>query len=77
MGYELFGRLHAAVVSLRDERGQGTIEYVGLVLLLAVLLGGIVAAAKGSADKQGIAEAIIKKLKGVVGGLSTDGLKKT
>jgi hypothetical protein len=77
MGYELFGRLHAACVSLRDERGQGTIEYVGLVLLLAVLLGGIVAAAKGSADKQGIAEAIIKKLKGVLGGLSTDGLKKT
>ena len=77
MGYELFGRLHAAFASLRDERGQGTIEYVGLVLLLAVLLGGIVVAAKGMSGDKSLATAIISKLKGVIGGLGTDGFKKS
>ena len=44
MGYELFGRAHAALVHAfsRDERGQGTVEYVGLILLLAVVLAGVV-----------------------------------
>jgi hypothetical protein len=66
MRYELWGRAHAALVTLRAERGQGTIEYVGLILLLAVLLGGIVAAAHGSADKEGIATAIVQKLKSTI-----------
>lgn len=67
MLYELMGRIHAAVLGLRDERGQGTVEYVGLVLLLAVVLAGIVAAAKGFSDDKGIAEAIITKLKSAIG----------
>ena len=66
MGYETLGRMHAVLATLRDERGQGTIEYVGLILLLAVLLGGIVAAAHGSADKEGIATAIVQKLKSTI-----------
>jgi Flp pilus assembly protein TadG len=75
MRYELWGRVHAALVTLRDERGQGTIEYVGLILLLAVLLGGIVAAAHGSSDKQGIATAIVKKLKDTIDTVGGDGKK--
>jgi Flp pilus assembly protein TadG len=74
MGYELLGRIHAALATLRDERGQGTIEYVGLILLLAALLGGIVAAAHGS-DKEGIATAIVKKLRATIDGLGGDGRK--
>jgi hypothetical protein len=31
MMYELMGRTHAALVGLRNERGQGTVEYVGLI----------------------------------------------
>ena len=73
MGYEMLGRMHAALMTLRDERGQGTIEYVGLILLLAVLLGGIVAAAKGSADKEGIATAIVQKLKAAIDKVSPGG----
>ena len=44
MIYELMGRAHAA---LARERGQGTVEYVGLVLLMAVLIAGVVKASGG------------------------------
>jgi hypothetical protein len=60
--YELMGRAHAALAA---ERGQGTVEYVGLVLLLAVLLAGVVAAGKDLKDA-GIANAIATKLKGAI-----------
>ena len=60
MGYELMGRIHAA---LRPHGGQGTVEYVGLILLLAVVLAGVVSAANGFSDDKEIAETVIKKLK--------------
>ena len=60
--YELMGRAHA---TLARERGQGTVEYVGLVLLLAVLLAGVVTASKSFKDT-GIAEAVVKKLKAAI-----------
>jgi hypothetical protein len=60
--YEWMGRAHAA---LARERGQGTVEYVGLVLLLAVLLAGVVAASKNFKNT-GIAEAVVKKLKAAI-----------
>jgi hypothetical protein len=60
--YELMGRAHAALVR---ERGQGTVEYVGLVLLLAVLLAGVVTASKSFKDT-GIAETVVKKLKSAI-----------
>jgi len=49
---------------LRSERGQGTVEYVGLVLLVAVLMGGMVAAVGGLNTLPGkeLAEAITKKI---------------
>jgi Flp pilus assembly pilin Flp len=74
--HELQGRAHAALASrtscagrtprVRDERGQGTVEYVGLVLLVAALMGGMVAAVGGLGSLSGIgkelAEAITKKI---------------
>jgi hypothetical protein len=33
--------------TLASERGQGTVEYVGLILLLSLLMVGMVAAMKG------------------------------
>ena len=60
MGYELMGRIHAA---LRRQGGQGTVEYVGLILLLAVVLAGVVSAANGFSDDKEIADTVIKKLK--------------
>ena len=62
MFYELMGRAHAAAVR---EDGQGTVEYVGLILLVAVILAGVVKASGGLKDST-IAEAVIKKLKGAI-----------
>jgi hypothetical protein len=64
--YELQGRLHAALSRAADEaRGQGTVEYVGLILLVAVILAGVVKASGGLKDSA-IAEAVIKKLEGAI-----------
>ena len=69
-----FGLAHARLVQalsagrerLAGERGQGTVEYVGLVLLVAALMGGMVAAVGGLGSLSGIgkelAEAITKKI---------------
>jgi uncharacterized membrane protein YoaK (UPF0700 family) len=61
--YELMGRAHAALV---QQRGQGTVEYVGLILLLAVLLAGVVTAATKVDDGNSIATAITGKLKDAI-----------
>jgi Flp pilus assembly pilin Flp len=53
--YELMGYLHAAVTRrvraiqrlAAGESGQGTVEYVGLILLVSLLMVGMVAAMKG------------------------------
>jgi hypothetical protein len=65
MGYRVMGRVHAALSSLRTRQsGQGTVEYVGLILLVAVVLAGVVAATKGTNIGSGqIGETILKKLK--------------
>jgi hypothetical protein len=55
MLYALFGWLHALaarraralVAALEGQRGQGTVEYVGLILLVSLLMVGMVAAMKG------------------------------
>ena len=64
MFYACFGRLHAALVR---QSGQGTVEYVGLILLLAVVLAGVVAAAKGFSDDKDIATTVVNKLKEAIG----------
>jgi hypothetical protein len=54
------------------ERGQGTVEYVGLILLVSMLMIGVVAAMKGFNATQGveIAEVIIDKIKQAVNAIS-------
>ncbi len=55
MIYALMGYLHTVahervrrIRALADgERGQGTVEYVGLILLVSLLMVGMVAAMKG------------------------------
>jgi hypothetical protein len=64
MGYRLMGRLHAAATSLRRSDGQGTVEYVALILLVAVVLAGVLAATRKSNIGGGqIGETIVKQLK--------------
>jgi hypothetical protein len=75
MIYALMGRLHATVSRrvrriqiLAGESGQGTVEYVGLILLVSLLMVGMVAAMKGFNGKQGteLADVIVNKIKEAV-----------
>jgi hypothetical protein len=52
-----------AIHALAGERGQGTVEYVGLILLVSLLMVGMVAAMKGFNGKQGteLADVIIDR----------------
>jgi Flp pilus assembly pilin Flp len=65
MPYRTMGLAHARLARLCDgERGQGTVEYVALILLVAALLAGVVAATKGTRFGTGqIAETIVKQIK--------------
>jgi hypothetical protein len=79
MIYTMLGYLHAAAtrraqairaLAERDggEKGQGTVEYVGLILLVSLLMVGMVAAMKGFNGKQGteLADLIVNKIKEAV-----------
>ena len=48
----------------RAHDGQGTVEYVGLILLVSVVLAGVLAA--GFTGDAGIAKAITEKLKDAI-----------
>lgn len=65
MIYRLMGWVHMRLVVAGDgERGQGTVEYVALILLVAALLAGVVAATKGTKfGTGGIAEAIVSQIR--------------
>jgi hypothetical protein len=49
--------------------GQGTVEYVALILLVALVMAGVVAAMKGFHTDQGkdLGDAIVGKIKDAVG----------
>jgi len=48
MLYRMMGWAHAnAAWAARGQSGQGTVEYVGVMLLLATVLTAVVAAARG------------------------------
>ncbi len=53
---------------LSSERGQGTVEYVGLILLVSLLMVGMVASLKGFNGAQGkeLAEVIVTKIRQAV-----------
>ena len=54
--------------ALRESRGQGTVEYVALILLVALVMAGVVAAMKGFRSDPGkeLGDAIIGKIKDAV-----------
>jgi hypothetical protein len=63
--YRFCGRCHAA---LTGSRGQGTVEYVALILLVALVMAGVVAAMKGFKTDEGkeLGDVIIGKIKEAV-----------
>jgi hypothetical protein len=76
MVFALMGYVHVAIAArlrairalAEGQRGQGTVEYVGLILLVSLLMVGMVAAMKGFNGKQGteLAEVIIERIKAAV-----------
>ena len=70
--YRAFGYLHVAALRLaarfRERVGQGTVEYVALILLVALVMAGVIAALKGFKTDQGksLGDAIIGKIKDAV-----------
>jgi hypothetical protein len=68
LGYRLMGRMHALALTLRDgERGQGTVEYVGLILLISAVLLAVVKFGHGFKG-DALATTIINKLKSAIDG---------
>lgn len=67
MLYRLMGRGHAALLRLRDDAGQGTIEYVGLMVLMATVLTGVVVAARDGKVGKDVPAAIVKEIKEQIG----------
>lgn len=58
--------VHHRLLRLRDERGQGTVEYVALAMLIAAVMAGVVVAA-GGLKGGGIAQAVVEKVKAAIG----------
>ena len=73
---KLYSYAHVRALTLRhrlaSEAGQGTVEYVGLILLVSLLMVGMVAAMKGFNGSQGteLAEVIISKVKQAVNAIT-------
>ena len=63
--YSLFGYMHARLAA---QRGQGTVEYVALILLVALVMAGVIVAMKGFKTDQGqaLGEAILGKIRDAV-----------
>jgi hypothetical protein len=70
--YRLLGLAHVTLArwagALRSARGQGTVEYVALILLVALVMAGVVAAMKGFKTDEGkeLADVILGKIKEAV-----------
>jgi len=70
MGYRMMGRGHAALTLLRErmrgQGGQGTVEYVALILLVAGIFAAVVAVTTKTGDGQGIAQKITAQITGAI-----------
>ena len=58
----------ARALQLRSQTGQGTVEYVALILLVALVMAGVIAAMKGFKTDQGkdLGDAILGKIRSAV-----------
>ena len=75
--HEAFGYMHTRLASVGQrlagcggrERGQGTVEYVALVLLVGLVMLGVVAAMKTYkfSGGQELGDLIVKKIREAVG----------
>ncbi|HEX2102259.1 MAG TPA: hypothetical protein VHF51_01305 [Solirubrobacteraceae bacterium] len=70
MGYRMMGRGHAALTLLRarvaQQAGQGTVEYVALILLVAAVMAAVVAATTNKAEGATIAKKVTQEIQGAI-----------
>jgi hypothetical protein len=70
MGYRMMGRGHAALLlathRLRGQMGQGTVEYVALILLVAMVMAAVATAGTNTSAGAGIAKKLTDTLKGAI-----------
>jgi hypothetical protein len=67
--YRTMGCIHSrAAQAVQRERGQGTVEYVALILLVALVMAGVVTAMKGFKTDEGqeLGDVILGKIKDAV-----------
>jgi hypothetical protein len=70
--YRILGLAHATLLAaaarLRRQTGQGTVEYVALILLVALIMAGVVAAMKGFKTDEGqqLGDVILSKIREAV-----------
>jgi hypothetical protein len=70
--YRLLGLVHANSIAafnrLSRQAGQGTVEYVALILLVALIMAGVVAAMKNFETDEGkeLGDVILGKIKDAV-----------
>ena len=70
--YRFFGLAHAGLAvtltRLRQRAGQGTVEYVALILLVALIMAGVVAAMESFKTDEGqeLGDVILGKIKEAV-----------
>jgi len=68
-------RAHTTLIRLfrplAPTSGQGTVEYVALILLVAAVLAGVVAVGHGLKGG-GIAEAVVHQLKQAISGVAAE-----
>jgi len=73
MPYRIMGLLHTrALQALREERGQGTVEYVGVMLLLGTVLAAVVAVATKNKEGFGLAETITTEISQAIKSVGPD-----
>ena len=70
MGYRIMGRGHAALAllheRLRGHAGQGTVEYVALILLVAMVMAAVATATTNKAEGLSIAKKVTDTLKNAI-----------
>ena len=70
MGYRMMGRGHAALMllgeRLRRQDGQGTVEYVALILLVAAVMAAVVAATTNKSEGATIAKKVTDEIKSAI-----------
>ncbi|MEA2270695.1 MAG: hypothetical protein QOC64_3305 [Solirubrobacteraceae bacterium] len=77
MGYRMMGRGHAALMTLaqrlRSQAGQGTVEYVALILLVAAVMAAVVAATTNKGEGGAIAKKVTGEIKSAIDSVKAGG----